>query len=290
MSTITIFKQMSNITNTTSLEVTLEQCDDIVSNVKSAECPQRSAPTSIALYPVSTYVFDQKNPFFGSALLCPTLPAFASHWAIVVQDADGDDSVTMMFHLILDRDGDGKRTVAFYHHSVGPHQLRDDAATVKAVGTTRYELRQLMRIGQKMIKEFGNYHRVFWNCQMFARCYLRVITGNDAVFDQWTSADVTNLFLCALIVPAPFGSTKVVKQVIKERRLQQTGKNAVAVPLLPPDTRQVDVTEERLFELSDQVIDAMIEQWKKDQKLSAEIKDSSDKLGLFAQIWKSLFH
>ena len=281
---------MSNVMDITTLEVTLEQCNNIVSNIESVESSPRVAPMSIALYPVSTYVFDQKNPLFGSALLCPTLPVFASHWAIVVQDADSHGSITTMFHLVLDRDDDGKRTVAFYHHSVRPHQLRDNTATVKAVGTTHYELGQLLRIGQKMIEEFGNYHRVFWNCQMFARCYLRVITGNDAVFDQWTSADVTNLFLCALIVPAPFGSSKVIQQAIKERRLRQTGINAVPISLFPPDTRQVDVTEERLFELSDQVIDAMIEQWEKDQRLSVEIKDSSDKLGLFAQIWKSLFH
>ena len=287
MSTIAVFQQMSNIMNTTSLEVTLEQCDDIVSKVKSVECAYQSAPMSVTLNPVSTYVFDQKNPLFGSALVCPTLPAFASHWAIVVQDVGSSSGIATMFHLVLDRDNDGKRTVAFYYHSVRPHQLNVDSAVVKAVGTTQYELGQLPRIGEKMIQEFGNYHRVFWNCQMFARCYLRVITGNDAVFDQWTSADVTNLFLCALIVPAPFGTSKVVRQAIKERRLQQTGI-AAARPVLPP-INQAEVTEERLFEFSDQIIDTMIEQWEDDRELSISVKDSPDKLGLLAQIWRSLF-
>jgi len=289
MSTLGTFKQMANITDIASLEVTLEQCKDIVSKVESIGHAQQPTPMAITLYPVSTYVFDQKNPFFGSALVCPSLPKFASHWAIVVEEVSASRTLATMFHLVLNRNRDRNRAVTFYHHSIQPHELNIDAATVKAVGSTHYELGQLRRIGEKMIDEFGNYHRVFWNCQMFARCYLRVITGNDAVFDQWTSADVTNLFLCALIIPVPFSSSKVVKQAVKERRLQQTGKKAAAIPLLPPDTTQVEVTEERLFELSDQVIDAMVEQWETDQKLSAEIKDSSDKLGLFAQIWKSLF-
>ena len=146
-------------------------------------------------------------------------------------DVGGSRGIATMFHLVLDRDHDGKRTVAFYYHSVRPHQLHVDTSAVKAVGTTHYEHAQLVRIGEKMIDQFGNYHRVFWNCQMFARCYLRVITGNDAVFDEWTSADVTNLFLCGLIIPAPFGTSKVVRQAIKERRLQQTG-TAAAPPVL----------------------------------------------------------
>jgi hypothetical protein len=49
------------------------------------------------------------------------------------------------------------------------------------------------------------------------------------------------------------------------------------------------VKEECLFEFNDQIIDKMIEQWETDQELSIGIKDSPDKIGLLAQIWRSLF-
>src|SRR5436305_10532573 len=54
-----------------------------------------------------------------------------------------------------------------------------------------------------MIKAFRNYHFVFWNYQMFAKCYLQVIIDTNTAFNQWTSADVTNLFLCMLVVSIP---------------------------------------------------------------------------------------
>ena len=45
-----------------------------------------------------------------------------------------------------------------------------------------------------MIEAFGDYHRVFWNCQTFAKCFLQVICEEStASFDAWTIADTSNL-------------------------------------------------------------------------------------------------
>ena len=44
-----------------------------------------------------------------------------------------------------------------------------------------------------MIEAFGSYHRVFWNCQTFAICFLKVICEGRVSFDSWTAADVSNL-------------------------------------------------------------------------------------------------
>jgi hypothetical protein len=46
-----------------------------------------------------------------------------------------------------------------------------------------------------MIEAFGDYHRVFWNCQTFAKCYLEVICGKTARanFDTWTLSDTSNM-------------------------------------------------------------------------------------------------
>ena len=64
---------------------------------------------------------------------------------------------------------------------------------------------------------------------MFAKCYLRVITGSEAAFAQWTSADVTNLFLCALVVPMPVASTSRIVEKGKMTRLDKVGKQACGV-------------------------------------------------------------
>jgi len=116
---------------------------------------------------------------------------------------------------------------------------------------------------------------------MFAKCYLSVITGDDAAFDQWTSADVTNLFLCALVSSAPIGSSNMDKQAAKEKQLKQTGTQVATMIPLRVEIEQSKISEEQLLKMSDQVIDKMIESLKDDEILQKfyTIKYSSDKSG-----------
>jgi hypothetical protein len=66
-----------------------------------------------------------------------------------------------------------------------PMFLNDIPEGIKWVGTTRYVHGERMAIGEKMIEAFGSYHRVFWNCQHFARLYLKVITDGAGAFDEY---------------------------------------------------------------------------------------------------------
>ena len=68
---------------------------------------------------------------------------------------------------------------------------------------------------------------------MFANCYLRVITGNDAVvFPALTSGDTTNLVLCAFLVSALIATTNRKREMkrVKEllNRLAQTTESTTA--------------------------------------------------------------
>ena len=95
---------------------------------------------------------------------------------------------------------------------------------VDEVGLTRFLIPQITRIGREMIDAFGDYHLLFWNCQMFAKCFLRVISDDSGTtFDQWTSADVTNLFLCALVIPAPLATGLKSTEVTKINGLRRAG-------------------------------------------------------------------
>jgi hypothetical protein len=288
MCTLSVFSEMSGITETSALEITSERAQQIVQAVSARHQPQLRE-VSVSLEQVSTYVVEAKNPGAGSAYVSPKQPAFASHWGIVVGDLHGPRRSATLFHLVLKDDEDGNRRIVLDSRRVMIGDKYITGAVVKNVGTTRFEHRQLEDIGDEMIKEFGNYHMIFWNCQMFAKCYLRVITGNDAVFNHWTSADVTNLFLCALVIPGPLATSKVVKQGLKEKRLEDTGTRAAALFSSNFDSEQCDMTEEQLFRISDRVIDEMIESWEDDEALKILlIKDSSNKSGLLKRLW-SLF-
>ena len=78
-----------------------------------------------------------------------------------------------------------------------------------------------------MIEAFGDYHRIFWNCQIFAKCFLEVICEEPADFDAWTTAAASNLVapLSAPSIPLP------LLQFIATLRYCITRSGLMVVPL-----------------------------------------------------------
>jgi hypothetical protein len=97
--------------------------------------------------------------------------------------------------------------------------------------------------------------------------------------------------MCALVIPAPLGSSNAGKQAVKEKQLKQTGTRAATMIPLRVEIEQSNVSEEQLLKMSDQVIDKMIESCKGDEVLKKfySIKDSSDKNGLVRRLWSMFF-
>jgi hypothetical protein len=214
----------------------------------------------------------------------PKQPPFASHWGIVVGDPTKGGA--FLFHLVLSGDGRARR-VEFRASNVNSKSEWILSASVKPVGQTNYSIQELTRIGEEMIEMFGSYHVIFWNCQMFAKCYLHIITGDDAVFTQWTSADVTNLFLCALVVPMPLASTSKSNEKRKMKKLGDVGIEAARRKILQNMSERDNITDEELFEASDAIMDLMKRSWWDDEtlkSLSRPMKDSADKISLMGEI------
>src|SRR5579859_4056196 len=223
MSTIDTFRSMSGISQTSSLEITAERAKEIIQAVSSKHAHSGTAVTAINLLPVSSYVTGPKPGALGSASIAPNMPPFAAHWGIVV-GVPQTQLTALLLHLVLDEDDDGTRSVmlAANYVSLNSKSIKG-ASEIKQVGETRFTYPELIQIGEEMINAFGNYHLVFWNCQMFAKCYLRVITGSDAAFDHWTTADVTNLFLCAFVVSTPIASLSRSQEQRRMRQLHEVG-------------------------------------------------------------------
>ena len=97
---------------------------------------------------------------------------------------------------------------------------------------TKFSREQLIEIGERLIDAFGNYHRLFSNCQVFAKCYLRLITGGKN-FDKCVQkydinadsrlkfADATHLFLCGLIVTVPTATSLRLAHQAKTKSLEE---------------------------------------------------------------------
>jgi len=199
------------------MNITDEEADAVVRRVVDSVGVGTSRCTDVALAPVYTYVHQlHKTPGAGSPSI--VVPAFASHWGVVV----GPPHRQYLYHLLfVDDVGREKQDSTIQNEHIRFHVVkRSDQKPLPNVGQTRYTLEQLDVLGMAMIREFGSYHKLFWNCQMFAKCYLRVITGDHkAKFDNWTSADTSRLFMCAFLVGTPFAATNKVEETDRAKQL-----------------------------------------------------------------------
>jgi hypothetical protein len=286
MSTLETFRAMSGLNQTSSLEITDERAQEIIKTILSKHREAVDGTLGpINLFSVSSYVTQAKRGLPGFSNLVPNLPPFAAHWGIVVGDPVKVERNAYLLHLVLEEDDAGCHRMEFAMMNVGSESNAIKGGEVKQVGHTRFNIDELTRIGGEMIKAFGNYHLVFWNCQMFAKCYLRVITGSDAAFSHWTSADVTNLFLCAFVIPFPVTSSLKIKEQRRMRALHGVGTQAANAQ--SGDKTEVSVTEDDLYTASDEAIHLMKQTLLNDemlQKMSGSMKDSSDKRGLITKI------
>jgi hypothetical protein len=260
------------------MQVTEEYWGTIAGRVVDSVGVGTSEPTGVALAPVHTYVHQLDKTPTGWPPRSIAVPPFACHWGIVVGEPDDQ----RLLHLVFAEGAIAEAqtsTVANkfirFHDSV----LEEPLANTEYVGKTRYNTDELHRIGLAMIREFGNYHRVFWNCQMFAKCYLRVITGEpEADFSNWTSADTSRLFLCAFLVGSPVATTSKMKET---RQAETLVRKFESIPEHLP-------TEEK----SAQAIMAIYESLKQDPSWGSEVgklEDTTARPGFLDQLLKRLF-
>lgn len=158
---------------------------------------------------VSTYIYrTEVSKTNGNIPI--VFPTFASHWAVIVCEMHSPGEYGHAYHLTF-REPDAaqltppprtSREVVFTSML-----LEEMPEGMKEVGTTRFGHADRMRIGKAMIKAFGSYHGVFWNCQHFARLYLKVITDDLGGFEEWTLSQTSNLYLSAFVVTTPIATT-----------------------------------------------------------------------------------
>ena len=177
----------------------------ILEEVRSASPLPNGPLHNVSIGRVSTYIYrTEVSKADGNMRI--VFPTFASHWAVIVYDFKSDGEDGFAYHLTFhdpvaaqfSPPANTSRHVKFMATLLEamPEGLKD-------VGKTRFDHSDRMKIGRAMIKAFGSYHRVFWNCQHFARLYLSVITDGIGAFDEWTLSQASNLFLCAFIITTP---------------------------------------------------------------------------------------
>ena len=217
----------------------------ILEDVKSTTPIPSGTRQNVSLARVNTYIY-QTEVSKTSGNLRIVFPTFASHWAVIVCEANFPGKHGMAYHLTFREQEAAQvcppagtsREVVFTTMPV-----EDMPNGMKEVGTTRFSHAERMNIGQAMIKAFGSYHRVFWNCQHFARLYLSVITEGCGGFDEWTLSQTSNLFLCAFVVTTPIATTN---KKIETRKAEEILAQFPSIPGRADEQIILDASDEAI--------------------------------------------
>ena len=266
---------------TDEIHVSEEEAASIVQRLLEpiATVPNRLVPpSSVSLAPIYTYVDQIKKDINAAGQPRVVVPAFATHWALVVAHPEGQ----MLYHLVF---AHPQQDMNSQKSNIDNGRIRfkswdhdEPIANSKQVGTTRFGLEELKLLGTAMIKEFGNYHRVFWNCQTFTKCFLRVITENPyADFNEWTLADTSRLFVAAFKVGAPFPTTS---KLVENRRAEKLVSQITHI------SNELSPTEQSHIAIS-----AIYNGLKANETFDTgdgPMEDESDKPGFFQKIFDRL--
>jgi hypothetical protein len=135
-----------------------------------------SISRSFQLFDVRTYVASGKTLRTSGTINGVVVLPFATHWGVVIDET--------LYHLVFANHGDAESNVSRFAregHSIKfeYNSASDKVIESKIIGKTKYSHQELIKIGKALIKAFGSYHRLFWNCQVFAECFLCFIADDD---------------------------------------------------------------------------------------------------------------
>jgi hypothetical protein len=204
--------------------------DGMVAQVLPGLPEAESQLHELRLRPVKSYVASgktlQSSKFSGVAV-----PSFAVHWGVVVGRT--------MYHLAFQNRQDSELEWSDTSRHRKPIRLAvyiwergTECEDFPSLGHTKFGHEELLDIGDRLIEAFGDYHRLFWNCQVFAECFLRIITGNQGsrfgrcklhtnmAEGRYTSVDAAQLFLCAFVVTLPTAITMRITYENKRKALE----------------------------------------------------------------------
>jgi hypothetical protein len=149
-----------------------------------------TSPAEVGFSAVSTLVCRGKGEISGIGYVVPT---FAVHWGVIVRET--------LFHLRYD----SRNKAVQFDWRAWRTVEGNPKHKVDVVGQTPYSTDELIEtgpcipqneadhLGKKLVEAFGDYQTLFWNCQTFAKVFLRVVCTPPVEPSHWTSADTTYL-------------------------------------------------------------------------------------------------
>jgi hypothetical protein len=115
------------------------------------------------------------------------------------------------YHLVFDFDEE-------HNEPVGVRFQRDLIENIRrnvgqsVIGKTKYKSDDIMKIGKYLITIFGEYYKIFWNCQHFAKILANVLT--EGTYDS-SFFVTTDKFIAGFLFRIPFTGSLTAISVLK---------------------------------------------------------------------------
>jgi len=189
-----------------------------------------SGPSPLRLEKVRSYHSSQPAKNVAGRWTCLAVPGFTTHWGVLVGNH--------CYHLTFDGQPPQKQhrtdldaiTASGHPICLSVYIVKDKNVVERyeELGQTKYSNSQVADIATALINAFGDYHRLFWNCQVFAEILLEILTDGKkfpryryptfSLSSSWTSVDAAQVFLCAFVISLPTATTVRARFVERKRK------------------------------------------------------------------------
>ena len=130
-------------------------------------------------------VFSGKAPFFSG-----WVSGTAGHWGVIVGG--------LLNHLVFKLDHDGKPVgIEFLQQTFKQEWMDDGNAKKEEIGSTSLQLEAINAIGETLILQFGDYRRLYRNCQTFADIFVQIVC--DVELKAFSSPSIQNFIANSLL-------------------------------------------------------------------------------------------
>jgi hypothetical protein len=197
--------------------LTEEEKESIISAAKDQykESIRSRRVEAVMVYGV---VFSGKAPFFSG-----WASGTAGHWGVVV---DG-----YLNHLIFKLNEDRKPVGIMFESQIFRHEWIDEGKVTdkEEIGSTTLPLNAIKAVGESLILQFGDYRRLYRNCQTFADIFVQIVCDVERkAFSSPSFQNVIANTLLAFPMTTIGGSLMYTKQQNFVRRVIKKTKKAIS--------------------------------------------------------------
>ena len=183
-------------------QVLTEQEKDSIMRAAKDQYKESIKSQRVEVVLLNGMIFSGKAPFFSG-----WASGAAGHWGVVVSG--------ILYHLVFKLDNDRKPIgIKFLQQTFEQEWIDEGKVSMKEeIGSTSLPLEAIKAVGETLILQFGNYRRLYRNCQTFADIFVQIVC--DVESKSFSSPSIQNVIANTLLA---FPLTTIGGSILRTRQ------------------------------------------------------------------------